>query len=128
MIRCSVGITAHNEQANIGKLLDAMIRQKLSQVAISEIIVVASGCTDRTVQIVEEHAARDLRIKLFAQENREGKTSAINVFLQNAKEDICVLESGDTLPGENSIENLVKLFENPRVGMNGAQKVPVNVP
>src|SRR5512140_2965907 len=127
-IRCSVGITAHNEEANIGKLLDAMIHQKLDRVGITEIIVVASGCVDRTVPIIEEYGAQDARIKLFVQENREGKTSAINVFLQNAKEDICVLESGDTLPREDSIENLVKLFENPQIGMTGAQKVPVNVP
>jgi cellulose synthase/poly-beta-1,6-N-acetylglucosamine synthase-like glycosyltransferase len=62
------------------------------------------------------------------QENREGKTSAINVFLQNAHEEVCVLESGDTIPREDSIENLVKLFADPQVGMTGAQKVPVNVP
>lgn len=127
-IRCSVGITAHNEEKNIGKLLDAMSRQNLNQVAITEIIVVASGCTDNTVAIIQEHAAKDARVRLFVQDNREGKTSAINVFLQNAREEICVLESGDTLPREDSIENLVKLFENPSVGMTGAQKVPVNVP
>ena len=127
-IRCSVGITAYNEEANIGKLLDAMLAQKLETVAITEIIVVASGCTDRTVSIVQDYAARDARIHLIAQEKREGKTSAINQFLQNAQEDICVLESGDTLPGEGSIENMVKLFADPKVGMTGAQKIPVNVP
>jgi poly-beta-1,6-N-acetyl-D-glucosamine synthase len=127
-IRCSVGITAYNEEANIGKLLDAMLAQKLESVEITEIIVVASGCTDRTVSIIKEYCTRDSRIELIAQERREGKTSAINQFLQNAKEDICVLESGDTLPREDSIENLVKLFADPKVGMTGAQKIPVNVP
>src|SRR5574341_199005 len=127
-IRCSVGITAHNEEANIGKLLDAMLTQKLKTVEITEIIVVASGCIDRTVSIVREFAAKDPRIRLIEQPEREGKTSAINQFLQNAKEDICVLESGDTLPGEQSVENLVKLFQDPKVGMTGAQKIPVNVP
>ncbi|MBI5302330.1 MAG: glycosyltransferase [Chloroflexi bacterium] len=127
-IRCSVGITAHNEQANIGKLLAAMLAQKLETVAITEIIVVASGCDDQTVPIIQEYAANDARIKLFVQEKREGKTSAINVFLQHAQEEICVLESGDTLPRQDTIENLVKLFADPKVGMTGAQKVPVNVP
>jgi len=127
-IRCSVGITAYNEEANIGKLLEAMLTQKLHQVEIAEIIVIASGCADHTVPIIQEHMARDPRIKLIVQEKREGKTSAINQFLQQAKEDICVLESGDTLPRADSIENLVKLFENPQVGMTGAQKIPVNVP
>ncbi len=127
-IRCSVGISVYNDEANIGKLLDAMILQKLNQVEISEIIVVASGCTDDTVAIVQGYVAQNPRIKLFVQEKREGKTSALNQFLQHATEEICVWESGDTLPGADSIENLVKLFADPQIGMTGAQKVPVNVP
>ncbi|MBU1879390.1 MAG: glycosyltransferase family 2 protein, partial [Chloroflexi bacterium] len=43
-------------------------------------------------------------------------------------EDICVLESGDTLPRYNSVEALVSMFADPQVGMTGAQKVPVNTP
>lgn len=127
-IKCSVGITAYNEEANIGQLLQAMLDQRLYGVEISEIIVVASGCEDRTIDIVREYMAKDPRIKLIVQECREGKTSAVNVFLQQAKEDICVLESGDTLPGEDSIEKMVRMFEDPQVGMTGAQKVPVNAP
>ncbi len=127
-IRCSVGITAHNEEANIGELLEAMRRQRLQQAHISEIIVVASGCTDRTEEIVLQHAAQDPRIQLVVQERREGKTSAINIFLARAREAICVLESGDTLPHEDAIENMVRMFADPAVGMTGAHKVPVNTP
>lgn len=127
-LRCSVGITAHNEEKNIGKLLQALLNQELDQVEISEIIVVASGCTDRTCDIVREFELRDARIKLYEQKQREGKTSAINLFLQNAKQDICIIESGDTIPGNTTIENLVKLFDDPQVGMTGAQKIPTNVP
>jgi len=127
-IRCSVGITAYNEEANIGRLLDAIINQRLYEVEISEIIVVASGCTDRTEEIVREAMAREPRIRLYVQPQREGKTSAINVFLQHAREKICVLESGDTLPREDTIEKMVSMFRNPAVGMTGAQKVAVNTP
>ena len=127
-IKCSVGITAYNEEANIAQLLQAMLGQRLYGVEISEIIVVASGCEDRTIDIVQEYMAKEPRIKLVVQECREGKTSAVNLFLQQAKEDICVLESGDTLPGEDSIEKMVRMFEDPQVGMTGAQKVPVNAP
>ncbi len=52
IIRCSVGITAYNEEANIGRLLQALLDQQLSTVAISQIVVVASACTDRTEEIV----------------------------------------------------------------------------
>lgn len=125
---CSVGVTAYNEEANIARLLDALLDQHLRHVAIGEIIVVASGCTDNTVPIVEGYVARNPRIRLFVQPKREGKTAAINVFLANAKEDICVLESGDTLPHEDAVEHLVRMFADPTVGMTGAHKIPVNTP
>ena len=127
-IRCSVGVTAHNEEANIGQLLQALRTQRLHQVHISEIIVIASGCTDRTEEIVRQHTAADPRIRLLVQAQREGKTSAVNLFLANARENICVVESGDTLPDDEAIEHLVRMFANPAVGMTGAHKVPVNTP
>jgi biofilm PGA synthesis N-glycosyltransferase PgaC len=127
-IKCSVGITAYNEEANIGRLLQAMIDQRLYEVEITEIIVVASGCTDRTEEIVREYMEKDPRIQLHVQERREGKTSAINVFLAHATEKICVLESGDTLPREDTVDKMVRMFRDPAVGMTGAQKVAVNTP
>ena len=127
-LRCSVGITAYNEEDNIGPLLDAMLDQHLHDVAITEIIVVASGCTDNTVPIVRSYQARDPRLQLIEQPERRGKTSAINLFLQAASEDILVLESGDTLPHENAVENLVRVFYDETVGMTGAHKIPVNTP
>ena len=127
-IKCSVGITAYNEEANIGRLLQAMIDQRLTEVEITEIIVVASGCTDRTEEIVQQYVEKDPRIRIYVQEKREGKTSAINVFLAHAKEKICVLESGDTLPREDTVDKMVRMFRDPAVGMTGAQKVAVNTP
>jgi poly-beta-1,6-N-acetyl-D-glucosamine synthase len=128
IIQCSVGVTAYNEEANIGRLLDALLTQHLREVNIVEIIVVASGCTDQTVPIAESYAARYPQIRLFVQPKREGKTAAINVFLANARTGICVLESGDTLPDEDAVEHLVRMFRDPNVGMTGAHKVPVNTP
>jgi cellulose synthase/poly-beta-1,6-N-acetylglucosamine synthase-like glycosyltransferase len=127
-LRCSVGIMAHNEEANIAQIIEAVINQRLHQVAITEIIIVASGCTDRTVAIIESYRSVEPRLQLFVQEQREGKTSAINIFLRHATECICVLESGDTVPHEDAVENMVRMFLDPAVGMTGAHKVPVNTP
>lgn len=112
----------------MAQILDAILTQRLYQVEISEIIVVASGCTDRTVEIARRYEQDHSRITLLVQEKREGKTSAINLFLAQAKEDICVLESGDTVPHEDAVENMVRMFADPAVGMTGAQKAPVNAP
>jgi glycosyltransferase involved in cell wall biosynthesis len=127
-LRCSVGVTAYNEEANIGPLLEALLNQHLHDVEIAEIVVVASGCTDGTVPIIERYAAENSIIHPIIQPAREGKTAAINLFLANAHEEICVLESGDTLPAENTVEHLVRMFVDPQVGMVGAHKIPVNTP
>ena len=127
-IRCSVGIIAHNDEKNIGSLLQAMLDQHLHEVEISEIIVVASGCTDQTIPIVQQYQEREPRIRLLVQPRREGKTSAINLFLKEAREDICVQESADTLPHEDAVEHLVRMFADPTVGMTGAHKLPVDTP
>ena len=127
-IRCSVGVTVYNEEKNIGNLLEALLDQHLHRVEIAEIIIVASACEDDTVPIVQGFAARDARVKLIEQARREGKTSAVNLFLAAATCNICVVESGDTVPHEYAVEHLVRMFADPTVGMVGAQKVAVNTP
>jgi biofilm PGA synthesis N-glycosyltransferase PgaC len=126
MLKCCVGIMAYNEENNIGHLLDALLRQRLETVSIAEIVVVASGCTDRTEEIVREYMARDSRIKLYSQSRREGKASAINLLLRRTRQEIIVLESADTLPGPDTIEALVAPFADPNVGMTGGHPVPTN--
>src|SRR5258708_8816483 len=83
-ISCSVGIMAHNEEANIGRTIRAVLEQQSSSVRIAEVIVVASGCTDRTVPTVAEIALQEPRARLCIQEKREGKASTINLFLKQA--------------------------------------------
>lgn len=129
--QCSIGIMAYNEEANIGRLLKALLDQKVTCCRIQEIVVVASGCTDQTVQIVQAYAAMHPQIRLLVQAQREGKAAAINLFLQHARHvDLIVLESADTLPANDYVvERLVlPLIQKPEVGMTGVHPVPVDRP
>jgi biofilm PGA synthesis N-glycosyltransferase PgaC len=128
MLRASIGIMAYNEARNIGRLLEALASQRLSDVSVVRIVVVSSGSTDGTNQIVAEWAKRDGRIQLVRQAMREGKSAAINVFLEKAEGDVFVLESGDTVPAPDCVERLVAPFADPGVGMTGARPVPVDDP
>ncbi len=128
MINCSIGITAYNEEANIGRLLRRMLDQRLETVAITEIVVVASGCTDGTVAVAQEVAAADGRIRVLVQAEREGKASAMNLFIREAREDALLLCSADLLPEWDAVERLMAPFADPEVGMTGCHPVPVNDP
>ncbi len=127
-ITCSLGIMAHNEEANIGRLLEAVFSQRMKSVRVTEIVVVASGCTDNTEAIVCDWAKRDPRIRLLVQEKRAGKASAINEYLPQAREKILVLCSADLLPEADAIEQLVAPLIDPEVGMTSSRPVPVNDP
>jgi len=125
-IRCSVGVMAHNEVRNVGRLLDVLLEQADAGSGIREIIVVASGCTDGTESEVERRAERDSRIRLISEPERRGKAAAINIFLEEASEPVCVVVCGDTLPAPGAVARLTAPLADPSVGMSGARPVPLN--
>ncbi|MDP3954872.1 MAG: glycosyltransferase [bacterium] len=126
MLKVSVGVPVYNEEANIGQFLKSLLRQELEQVQVTEIVVVASGCTDQTVPIVREYQKKDKRIKILEQPKRAGKTAADNLFFREAKEKILVLCCGDTILEKDCLEMLVEPFSDSKVGMTGAQIIPLN--
>jgi biofilm PGA synthesis N-glycosyltransferase PgaC len=128
LIHCSVGIMAYNEEANISYTTRAILAQQGQSVAIDEIIVIASGCTDRTVPIVTGIARHEPRVRLCVQEEREGKASAINLFLKEANSPIVVLIGADVLPEASALEYLCLPFKDPQIGMVGGHPIPINDP
>ncbi len=123
----SVGIFVYNEEKNIAHILQALLNQKTKEIAIKEILVVSSGSTDNTNELVKDFSKKNSKVKLFIQKEREGKASAINLFLKSAKSSLVVIESGDTIPRVNCIENLCKPFlENEKIGLTGARAIPTN--
>jgi cellulose synthase/poly-beta-1,6-N-acetylglucosamine synthase-like glycosyltransferase len=75
---------------------------------------------------VEKYKKRDSRIELVLQKKREGKASAVNLFLKEAAGDVLVLESADTLPKKSTIEKLVESFLDSNIGMTGGRPIPTN--
>lgn len=125
-LECSVGIMAYNEEANIAHALDSILRQELTGKQIREVIVVASGCQDRTADIVADIASREPRVRLIEQERREGKASAINLFIGEAKCPVLVMVSADLIVEDGAFDFLLRHFEDPAVGMVGGHPIPVN--
>jgi biofilm PGA synthesis N-glycosyltransferase PgaC len=104
-IRCSLAITAYNEAANIGRLLESLKSQRLSAVSLEEIFVIITGCTDGTEAVVRHFAAQPERVRVLMQTKREGNAAAVNSFLAEARERILVLCSADLMLRENTIDS-----------------------
>jgi len=124
--RVSVGICAYNEEGNIRQCLDSVCSQKPEGQEIIEIIVISSASTDRTDDIVREYSLMDGRVRLSPQEKREGKSSAVNQFMREAKGDILVLVNADNRLDPDTMFHLLAPFQDENVGMVGGHPVPVN--
>ncbi len=125
-IRCTVGVCVFNEEQNIARLLTSLAAQRLNHVAVGEIIVVASGSRDKTVDIVKQFMKRNKKIRLITESRRRGKASAVNIVLSQAQYDIIVLTGGDLILSEYVLERLVSPMHDSETGMTGARPVPVN--
>lgn len=128
MTRCTVGVMAYNEEQTIRAVLYALLSQRTHACEIVEIVVVASGCTDRTVERANEVARDHPLITVDVQAERAGKAAAINRLIAVARGDVIVLVGADTLPDPDALEHLVRPFARAGVGMTGARVVPLNDP
>ena len=128
MIECTVGVMAYNEEHNIVAVLEALVNQSQVTYKINQIIVVASGCTDRTVELARRVAREHALVSVEVQAERAGKAAGINRLIQLAQGEVIVLVGADTLPHPTALGHLVQPFEDPHVGMTGARIVPLNDP
>lgn len=125
-MRVSIGIPAHNEEANIQKLLNNLIRQEVPDWAkIEEILVVADG-TDRTVEIIKDFQNENPLVKLIYEEG--SLTKKFNMLLNKARGEILVVVNADTLPNFGTIERLIQPFKDRAVGSVVGKAVPINDP
>jgi hypothetical protein len=102
------GVVAHNEEGRIGAALASLLDQQLPPGwTWGTVWVVASGCTDRTVEIVEDWARRDLRVKVVVEPERRGKARALGEVLRRSSGDALVLLNSDARAGTGAVASLL---------------------
>jgi cellulose synthase/poly-beta-1,6-N-acetylglucosamine synthase-like glycosyltransferase len=121
----TVGICAYNEGMNIGPLLNNILYSQ-NLPAGSEVLVACSGCTDDTVDIVEQYACKNTVVKILLEAERSGKASAINQILKRASGDVIIFISADTLPNDGCFAHLISKIKVSNVGLVCAYPLPTN--
>ncbi len=109
--RVAVIIPAHNEEKVIRSCIESV---RASTYTNFEIIVVDDGSTDQTITEVLKFSHKQ-DVRLISQPN-QGKWSALNRALLGVKADIVVCIDADTQIKRNAISQLVKHFNDPKVG------------
>jgi biofilm PGA synthesis N-glycosyltransferase PgaC len=127
--RVSAVVPAYNEERNIAHMLASLLAQRTALGVLSEVVVVASGCTDATAAHVSELARRDERVRLVLEAVRSGKAAAVDRYLEirDPDADIVLIASADVLLSPGFLDEVLRAFAaDPRVGMCGGRPVPSN--
>lgn len=116
----SVGICTSNDESTINNVLKDLIKKSQDkELNIREVIIVSSGCIDKTEFIIEKYIESypDF-IRLIVESKRNGKSSALNIIFNSFKGDALILLPADVVLGSNSLIYLKKkLYSNQMIGV-----------
>ncbi|HEV8064371.1 MAG TPA: glycosyltransferase [Acidimicrobiales bacterium] len=122
----TVGVMACDEELTIRQCLSVLLDETQNGCKLGQVIVVASGSTDGTRQIVGEIAATDSRVTLIEEPSRTGKVNAINLYLASCDLPLAGLVNADVVLAPGALSLMADRFRNGSVGMVGGRPVPQN--
>jgi len=115
----SVIIPTYNAELYLSKLLKALKSQTVS----FELVIIDSSSTDNTLNIAKDYADKVISIPQSEFDHGGTRTEAG----KEAKGDILVFLTQDALPYDNrAIENIVKIFDNPKIGASYGRQLAYN--
>jgi poly-beta-1,6-N-acetyl-D-glucosamine synthase len=107
----SVIIAGYNEADTIAKTMESV----WNRYPCSQMIVVDDGSTDGMTDAAMKFAAGRPGILVIRRERRGGKSSALNMGLHYATEEVIVTVDADSQLSENAIYELLQPLKNPKV-------------
>ena len=127
--RVTVLIPAHNEEAVIGDILEALATVDYPAGRLT-ILPIDDRSEDKTGEIIDGIAARynGLITPFHRREGHPGKAAALQDAMQFVEDDIVLVFDADYVPGHGLIKQLTAPFFDPEVGAVMGRVVPHNVP
>lgn len=98
----SVVIPARNVAATLSEQLDALLAQTWS--GRWEVLVVDNGSTDRTIELAEQYASRDPRVRVVRAHGGSGVSYVRNRGIEAASSDAVAICDGDDIVGPRWVE------------------------
>ena len=106
-LKLSVIIPIYNSESYLREAIDSVINQTLSEI---EIICINDGSTDNSLEIINEYAAKDERLKVIDKPN-EGYGKTINRGLDEAKGEFAAVFEPDDILDKTIYEKLYAIAE-----------------
>lgn len=121
----TIGISAHNESLNIQHVLQMLLSQTASFYHLEQIIVMCDGCTDDTEEKALAVAVKHPLISVINDHKRFGKPERLNqIYRLNISDILITIDADVTLGNQYVIDELVRHFDDPGVGLVSTNNRP----
>lgn len=110
-MKLSIVITAFKEPKTIGKAIEAFLKQHIKV----DYEIIAAAPDQETSEVIKKYSKKFKEVKYF-KDPGQGKMLALNMLFKKVKGEIIVFTDGDVHVSNNSINEILKAFEDERVG------------
>lgn len=119
----TTAIAVHNEEKTIKKVIELWQKEP-----VDEILIISSGSTDNTNNIIRQLAKKDKRIHLVTEPKKTGKPAAINKLLTIAKHTLIIMTDGDVYIEPGAAAHLKRHFckADKKIGIVAGHPIPIN--
>lgn len=122
----TVVMAVFNEEVVLERKLISILSTSYATEKI-EILIGSDNSTDNTNTILQSYAEKHTNIKWKNYSMRTGKAEIINSMASKASGKILILTDANVFFSKNTITHLVKHFNNPEIGLVGANIINTNV-
>src|SRR5258708_9288447 len=120
--KLSIVIASYNRAESLLKFLQELSRQAAPEGLDWEVVVVDNNSTEGTRSLMAPLAEANPRRYKYLQENRQGKSIALNTGLRAATGGILVFTDDDCIPDSNWLATIAKEFDaDPALGVLGGR-------
>ncbi|MBU3917172.1 glycosyltransferase family 2 protein [bacterium] len=119
----SIILSVYNEEGIIREKIENFLSIDYPEELLG-MVIVSDNCTDRSEEIIESFNCA--KIKLLVQDNRGGKTLALNRGVAVAKGEIIVFTDANSMFDKDAIKKLMFHFADPAIGLVSGRSIYLN--
>lgn len=115
--KISVAMSVYNGEKYLHQAIESILNQTFRDF---EFIIVNDGSTDKTEEIIDEYAKKDLRVKIIKNKNNIGLTKSLNKAIKEAKGEYIARMDADDISLPERLKKQLSFMENhPEIGVVG---------
>lgn len=107
-MKFSILIPVYNDEEYLKQCLDSVVNQSYENI---EIVIVNDGSTDKSIEVINDYAAKDKRIKVITQDN-QGVCKARNKLIENASGEYVLFLDADDYIDCNLCSEMLNIIKN----------------